>query len=342
MVGGDGRPGVAGAPPQTHKASAMTEPTCDPNRRQAVGLALMATLASSAVASPTMAALPSAAPDDDLRGPWTGGGDVPTVGGSLHYATLGPATGEPLVLLPKLGGWIADWRFAGPYLAKNRRVIAFDLPGHGESRMSGPPPYLVSVPEVTAMILAALDDIGVERFSFAGNSLGGIVGMVAAACWPDRVSKLVIVSASMIGPMTRAQIADQDAHPSGLGAPSSYGPHGEPLPATDEQNRAFATTDPRVIREQTLARVKAGPWLRACERGVGRVGVTNYMPRIQCPTLLINTDRGRYAKYAEVGRRLIPHTQSVVIPGAGSFVHQERPAEVAAAMNTFLDGGATA
>ena len=67
--------------------------------------------------------------------------------------------------------------------------------------------------------------------------------------------------------------------------------------------------DPRVIREQGLSRAKAGLWLRSCERGVGRVGVTDYLPLVKAPTLLINADRGRYAKYAEVGKRLIPNTQ---------------------------------
>ncbi len=69
----------------------------------ATGLALTAPIASSAIANVSC---------DDLRGPWTGRGDIATVGGKLHYATLGPEGGEPLVLLPKLGGWIADWRFA--------------------------------------------------------------------------------------------------------------------------------------------------------------------------------------------------------------------------------------
>lgn len=312
----------------------MPDPSHEPSRREAIGLATAAALAGSALA----AAPARAAVDDDLKGAWTGGGDIPTVGGSLHYATLGPADGEPLVLLPKLGGWIADWRLAAPYLAKKRRVIAFDLPGHARSKMASPPPYLVTVPEVTAMILAALDDMGIERFAIAGNSLGGIIGVVAAACWPERVSKLVIASASLIGAMTREAIKTQDAQFAATGAPSTYAADGRPLPPTDEQVRLFGTMDPRVTREQTLSRTAAGPWLRACERGVGRVGVTDYLPRVKAPTLLINADRGRYAKYAEVGKRLIPDARAVVIPNAGSFVHQEKPAEVAAAMNAFLDG----
>lgn len=298
-------------------------------RRQAMALA-----AGVAAA----AAVPSPALVDALAGPWSGGGDIACGGGRLHYATLGPATGEPLILLPKLGGWIADWRFAAADLAARRRVIAFDLPGHGGSVMYGPVPYIMTVAECTAMILSALDELGVARFAVAGNSLGGIIGITAAACWPARVSKLVIVSSSLIGAMSREAIAEQDRNAGAPGAPSSYAKDGLPLPPTDEQNRLFGTMDPHVITEQGLSRAKAGKWLRACERGVGRVGVTDYLPRLEAQTLLINADRGRYTKYAAVGQQLIPHTKAVVIPNAGSFVHQEKPAEVAAAINAFLDG----
>ena len=293
----------------------------DPTRRGAIGLGGAALVAA-------------AAPRPALAGPWTEAGDIGTIGGHLHYRTVGPQAGEPLVLLHKLGGWIADWRHVVPSLAPQRRVIAFDLPGHGASVMRGPPPYAVSVPESAAMILAALDELGIDRFAVAGNSLGGIVGIVAAACWPARVSKLAIVSASLIGAMTRAAIADQDRAAGNVF--SSYTSDGRPLPPSDAQNREFGTTDPGIVREQGESRAAAGLWVRASERGVARVGVTDYLPRIAVPTLLVNGERGRYARYADTGRRLIRDVRAVVIPGGGSFVHQEKPVEVAAALNAFL------
>lgn len=279
--------------------------------------------AGVALSSPLSAKL-SAAPRE--AGPWTGGGTVAVGGGTLHYATIGK--GPPLVVLPKLGGWIGDWRLAAPYLAQTHTVIAFDPPGHGTSVMNGPPPYIMTVPECAAMLLAALDEIGVERFAIAGNSLGGVIGIVLAACWPGRVDKLAIVSTSLIGAMDRAAIRAQDA---GRADTTST------LPVA-ERSRLFGTLDPRVTEEHERSSAIAGGWLRACERGVGRVGVTDYLPRIVAPTLLLNADRGRYAKYAEVGLRLIPHARAAVIADAGSFVHQEKPKETAAAISAFLAG----
>ncbi len=264
-------------------------------------------------------------------GPWTRHGDVAVGGGRLHFAEMGQ--GAPLVVLHKLGGWIADWRFVAPLLAARRRVIAFDMPGHGDSVMYGPAPYILPVPQSAAMLLAALDEMGVDRCDWVGNSLGGITAAVIAACWPERVRRLTIVSASLIGAMSRAQLRSQDADRARLIAEAEAAGRAYESP----QKKTFATMDPRVTEEHEAGSAKAGAWLRPSERGVGRVGVTDYLPRITAPTLLVNADRGNYVKYGEVGARLIRDSRRVTIPGAGSFVHQEKPAETAAAINAFLD-----
>ncbi|HWU02565.1 MAG TPA: alpha/beta hydrolase [Novosphingobium sp.] len=273
------------------------------------------------------------------QGPWTGGGFVDVAGGRLHYVELGHDTGRPpLVLLHKLGGWVADWRHVAPLLAspasgQGRRVIAFDMPGHGQSLMYGPAPYLVPVPQSAAMLADALDRMAIDRTDFAGNSLGGITAAVIAALWPQRVRRLVIVSASLIPAMSREQLAAQDAQRAELARAARAAGH---APA-DPQTPTFATMDPQVAIEHEAGRARAGMWLRPSERGVGRVGVTDYLPRIAAPTLLINADRGNYVKYAEVGMRLIPHARRATIAGAGSFVHQEQPEATAALMVPFLE-----
>lgn len=297
-------------------------PRTSVTRRAAIGTLA---LASTAAALPAMAVAPPQ--------PWTDSGDVAFGGGTLHYASLGSGDGPPLILLPKLGGWIADWRLSAPALAVRRRVIALDLPGHGNSVMAGPPPYIMTTPECAAIVLAVVDRMGIDRFSVAGNSMGGVIGIILAALWPSRVDRLVIVSSSLIGPMSFAQLLDQDA---ANAEKERLAKLGQGLTPEQERIRLFATADPRVSEEQIAARAKAGAWLRPCERGVGRAGVTDYLPRVAAPTLLINCDRGAYAKYGDIGRRLIPHAELVTIAGAGSFVHQERPAEVSAAITSFL------
>lgn len=298
------------------------------NRRVVLGA--MATLPVAAQAGAGHPATAEASTVIAPAGPWTDQSDIPVGGGRLHYAELG--RGEPLILLHKLGGWIADWRHAAPILAQQRRVIAFDLPGHGDSIMYGPPPYIQTVAETAALLLAALDDMGIERCSIAGNSLGAITGTIIAALWPQRVRRLVIVSASLIDAMTRAQLTQQDADRARMAETAAA--NGEKF--VNPQVKTFATMDPAVTREHAMGMARAAEWARPSERGVGRVGVTEYLPHVQAPTLLVNADRGNYAKYADVGMKLLPHARRVVIADAGSFVHQEKPAETAAAINQFL------
>ena len=134
--------------------------------RRHVGL-LAAALAASGGAQAAEPAVRSQAIAPIPTAPWTGEGYVQRGGVRIHYATAG--NGPPLVLLHKLGGWLSDWRHVAPAMAAKYRVIAMDMPGHGESTVQGPVPYLQTLPESAALILAALDELNVTRFDLIGN-----------------------------------------------------------------------------------------------------------------------------------------------------------------------------
>jgi pimeloyl-ACP methyl ester carboxylesterase len=97
--------------------------------------------------------------------------------GTLHYVRRG--SGEPLVLIHPLGAELVVWEPVMDRLARDRDVIAVDLPGFGRS------PGLRNGDKPTPRVLAAtvaslLDDIGVARAHVAGNSLGGWVALELA------------------------------------------------------------------------------------------------------------------------------------------------------------------
>jgi len=288
--------------------------------------ALLAAGGALAAGATAQAAAPS-----PLSPPWTSEGFIRRPGSTIHYVSLGE--GATVVLLHKLGGEVADWRKVAPLLAaKGRRVIAIDLPGHGASTILGPPPLVVTVPETAATIKAVLDELQVVRCPIIGNSLGGCVGLVMAAFWPDAVSKLGLVSVSLIPAMTMAAIRQQD-----IDRKAEFAPDGSPLPRTAADIAAVGFRDPEVQREDDRSRAKAGVWVRPSERGVGLAGVSDYLPRVQAPTLLLLGDMGRYVKYEAIARQTLKSVQVVKVPDSGSFVHQEKPAQAAAAINAFLD-----
>jgi pimeloyl-ACP methyl ester carboxylesterase len=265
-----------------------------------------------------------------LEGPWTKSGTLPSGTCALSYAECGQ--GPALVLLPKLGGWIADWRHVASHFAKTHRVIAIDPPGHGGSRMPGPPAYLHTVPESAAAIVAGLDSLGVDSCAIAGNSLGGCIGIAIATLWPTLVTSLALVGVSLAARMSLADIAATDANQ----PPDAFAPDGTPLPRTAVSVSRFGPISESVLAENNLSRAACGAWLRPSERGVGRMGMQDYLPRLTQPVLLMNGSDSFYLKYIIVAERLIPRVQIVTIQGAGPFVHQDHPEATARHLATFL------
>jgi pimeloyl-ACP methyl ester carboxylesterase len=88
-------------------------------------------------------------------------------------------SGEPLLLIHPLGGELVVWEPLLDLLARERDVIAVDLPGFGGSAplSNGAAP----TPQVLARSVAAfMDSMGIERAHVAGNSLGGWVALEVA------------------------------------------------------------------------------------------------------------------------------------------------------------------
>lgn len=280
------------------------------------------TAASSARAAPQS---PAKAPP----APWTSEGFVERPGGRIHWVSMGE--GPPLVLLHKLGGWVNEWRHVAPLLAAKHRVIAFDMPGHGDSTMVGPAPFIMTLGEHAAMIHAALQDMGIEKYYIAGASLGGCCAALMAANYPEAVLRLSMISSVLYTASTRDEIRQADE-----GVKANYAPGWIPLPRTEAQVKEFANIDPSINEENNRSRAKGGAWVRASERGVGVVGMDQVIKRITCPTLLMYADRGRYTVYESLARASIRNTTVAIIKNAGSFVYQEQPAASAAALNAFF------
>jgi pimeloyl-ACP methyl ester carboxylesterase len=97
---------------------------------------------------------------------------VPTM--RLAHDRVG--TGPPLVLLHGIGHSRRAWDPVVDLVARDREVIAVDLPGHGDSPLPTPASPL-GVPVLTDMLEQFLDDCGLDRPAVAGNSLGGALAL---------------------------------------------------------------------------------------------------------------------------------------------------------------------
>jgi 3-oxoadipate enol-lactonase/4-carboxymuconolactone decarboxylase len=116
----------------------------------------------------------------------------------LSYRVDGPAGAPVLVLGGSLGTTLGLWDPQMAAFTDHFRVLRFNLPGHGGSA-APPGPYTIA--GLAGDVLALADGLGVDRFSYCGISLGGMVGMWLAAHHPERVDRLVLAAtAPVLGP----------------------------------------------------------------------------------------------------------------------------------------------
>ena len=136
-------------------------------------------------------------PVDELKARW---GQPPSQfvvldGLQVHLRDEGPRDDpEPIVLVHGTAASLHTWEGWATELRKTRRVIRFDLPGFGLTGPNAANDYSIAI--YVRFVTGLLDQLGVQRFVIAGNSLGGEVAWAVAHAHPQRVSKLILVDAA--------------------------------------------------------------------------------------------------------------------------------------------------
>ena len=116
-------------------------------------------------------------------------------GSTVNYVDIGEGEGEPVVFVHGLGGQWQNWLENIPRVARERRVIALDLPGFGRSAM---PREEITIRNYARTVEALCQQLGLGRIALVGNSMGGFVSAEVVIDYPGRVERLVLVSAAGI------------------------------------------------------------------------------------------------------------------------------------------------
>lgn len=96
-----------------------------------------------------------------------------------------------VVLVHGMGHWTqAAWDYVAAGLAPTHRIVAFDLPGFGESAK---PDLAYSLDFFTRTLATLVERLGLERFALVGHSLGGLIAASYAAAHPERVRLLGLI-----------------------------------------------------------------------------------------------------------------------------------------------------
>jgi len=121
-------------------------------------------------------------------------GEFVDVGGArLYYYAAGTrGAGEPVVLLHGFPASSHLWAKVVPLLPEGHRVVVVDLLGFGRSDRPGGRP--LGVRAHAERIIELLDVLGINYACVVGHDLGGGVAQAMAVRWPQRVSRLCLVS----------------------------------------------------------------------------------------------------------------------------------------------------
>ena len=124
---------------------------------------------------------------------------IQTQGGSINVIDSG-GSGSPIVLLHGSAASVAAFgrQFDSP-LIQQFRLIAFDLPGHGESANASDPASAYSIQGLTRTTVEVLQGLGIARAVFFGWSLGGHIAIELMA-QTDLVAGLMLTGTPPIAP----------------------------------------------------------------------------------------------------------------------------------------------
>lgn len=237
----------------------------------------------------------------------------------LNYKRYGNGRAKTLVLLHGYAGGIGYWVPLAAGLKNAFDIIAIDLPGFAGSANEPAPD---SIEGYAAAVLGLIDDLGIERISLLGFSMGGMIAQQAALDYPSRIEALILYGSSAVGDL-----------------PHRFEPW-EAAIARVETEGVEATTDRTSVT--WFVNGKDDPYYPACRkagkgasaeacvtvmRAMQHWSSVNRLKELKLPTLVIVGDQDRSTKPSDsiVLWEGIEGSSLCVLPGCAHGAHMEKP-----------------
>lgn len=275
---------------------------------------------------------------------WPNGDFVDIDGVKVHYIDVGE--GPAVLLLHGLGTSLITWqRNVAPLVDAGYRVLALDLPGHGDSDK----PKTLSYDPISAanLLRQFLDLREVERVSLVGNSAGGLVVGQFGIAYPDQVDRMVLVAAGGLGRevcwylrLMSVPLLGELIYQPGLQNP------------IDLSRRIFYHEPPflnEVMPE--MIRVRNMPGTRyaavqAVRSSINLLGlrkqqyILEQLTELSKPVMAVwgEEDTVLPAVHAEEVRRAIPNSYVRILPQCGHWPHMEKAEEFNDLLVQFFSG----
>jgi pimeloyl-ACP methyl ester carboxylesterase len=263
----------------------------------------------------------------------------------FNYVDTGSGDRDPVLLVHGLGGQWQNWLENIPRLAQDRRVVAMDLPGFGIT----PEPEDdedITITRYGRWVNELADRLDLGKVDLVGNSMGGYIAAEVAIQFPERVSRLVLVSAAgissaevmeapilTIGRVATALASNAAARYRNLAA----------RPITRHVSLALVARHPRLL--------KADLAYEGFFKGAGKPGFDDALRAsldydfrdrlsdVKVPTLIVWGERDSIIpiRDADEFERLIDDSRKVVMKDCGHIPMAERPRSFNDLLVDFLD-----
>ncbi|MFJ1785227.1 alpha/beta fold hydrolase [Streptomyces anulatus] len=240
---------------------------------------------------------------------------------AMKYQVDGPEDAPWLVLGPSLGTTWHMWDRQIPELSQHWRVFRYDLPGHG----GAPAHASASVTDLADRLITTLDGLGIQRFGYAGCSIGGAIGADLALRHPHRVASLALVASS-----PRFGTADEFRQRGVIVRTNGL----EPMARTAPERwftPGFAAAQPAIVEwaVQMVRTTDPGCYIAACE-ALAAFDIRGALGRIGVPTLVLVGAEDQVTGPAEARTLVagIPDARLALVPGASHLAPVEQPAAV--------------
>lgn len=250
------------------------------------------------------------------------------------YESFGSGDGT-IVLVHGLGLNRHSWKWQVPALSSGRRVITYDLHGHGESSL---PPQTPSLTVFSDQLAEVLDHLGIAKASVFGFSLGGMIARRFAMDHGDRLDALGILHS--------AHARNKAAHDA-IQARVMQAAQDGPAATVEAALERWFTAPFRASHPETMEEVRR--WILANRKEVYAPiyqvlvdGVTELVaPQqpITAPTLVMTADED-YGNSPAMSRAIaaeIAGSELVILPGLRHMALAEAPELFNAKLLAFLD-----
>lgn len=265
-------------------------------------------------------------------------GTIMADGLALHYLDWGEAGRPPLLLLHGLSANAHTWDDYARELRGRFQVLALDQRGHGDSAWS--PEAAYSTFDFMADLAVCADALGLPPLTIIGSSMGGRNALAYAACYPDRVARLVVVD---IGPARDPEAPPTPPDPNREEAPMTFASFDE---AVAWMQQIYPTRSPELCRHRVYYNTRVLPdgrlgwkWDPALYARM-RTGEDLWplMPEVRCPTLLLRGEQSTVLTRRTAERMVatLPRCRLVEVPEVGHNIFTDRPDVFQRVVDAFL------